>query len=239
MDNNVYSYMQKRGNCGKPLHLMETKTVYYCGNLPDPSSDKKRKFNPEGLHVKRNPNFINLSNIPEISENIVNTERVNMDHKKMFHYEGGWPLEVDKVDEKSRNNHIKKRLEKTQEGADIFTDSCRKMCKNVKEVIKMNKQIDMFEEYFEGEVSDHNIEKLSLKTLMLFKDPSKDNKRSINKISWHPDGPRKLAGAYCVMRFQKQPLNMDLRVFPLLPSPTSGTSKTPTVPAIPSPRLLL
>lgn len=135
-----------------------------------------------------------------------------MDTKRMFHYEGGWPPEIDYTEDKSRQAHIKKRIEKTVDGQDVFTDPCRRMCKNVKEIIKMNNQIDMFEEYFEGESPNHNIEKLSVKTSMLFKDPEKENKRQINRISWHPDGPNKLAGAYCIMRFQKQPPDMSFKV---------------------------
>lgn len=134
-----------------------------------------------------------------------------MDTKRMFHYEGGWPGEVDVTEEKARLNHIKKKLEKHPDtGVDIFTDSCRRMCSNVKDIIKMNNQIDMFEEYFENEVPDHNIEKLSVKTLLLFKDPEKGHRRCINKISWHPDGPHKLAGAYCMMRFHKPMAMTDL-----------------------------
>lgn len=137
-----------------------------------------------------------------------------MDTKKMYHFEGGWPSDMDVTEEKARQNYIKKRLEKDpQTTADIFTDSCRDMCRNVKDIIKMNNQIDMFEEYFEGEVPDHNIEKLSVKTSLLFKDPEKGHKRCINKISWHPDGPNKLAGAYCMMRFHKPMADLSCKSF--------------------------
>lgn len=143
----------------------------------------------------------------------MNTERVNMDTKRMYHYEGGWPLDLDITIEKNQTNYIKKKLEKNIEGVEIFTESTRKMYKNVKEIIKMNNQIDMFEEYFENEVPDHNIEKLSVKTSLLFKDPEKGHKRCINKISWHPDGPTKLAGAYCMMRFHKPMPDLSCRSF--------------------------
>lgn len=131
----------------------------------------------------------------------------------MFHYEGGWAGDVDVTEEKARQNYIKKKLEKNHEGQDIFTDSCRRMCRNVKDIIKMNNQIDMYEEYFDGEEPDHNIEKLSVKTSLLFKDPEKGHKRCINKISWHPDGPTKLAGAYCMMRFHKPMPDLSCRSF--------------------------
>jgi dynein intermediate chain 2 len=206
MDSNVYQYVQRRRDFGKPTHFIDSKRIYDLATWPSAQYDKDNKFLIENPHVRRDPNFINLSNMPVVSQHTVNTERVNMDTKRMFHFEGGWPHDVDILEEKSREAHIKKKLMKSFEGVDIFTDSCKRMCKNVKDIIKMNNQIDMYEEYFEGEKSDNNIEKLSVKTSLLFKDPERDSsnqKRCINKISWHPDGPNKLAGAYCVMRFQQ------------------------------------
>ena len=49
-------------------------------------------------------------------------------------------------------------------------------------VIKQNNQIDMFEEYFLGETVDHSTETISVKTLMLFKDPN-NFKRGISKVA--------------------------------------------------------
>lgn len=229
MDSNVFTYQMKRKDFGKPTHLMDSKKVYELALWPNPTWDKDNRFLTDNPNEKRNPNFIDLSNIPEYSENTVNTERVNMDTKKMFHYEGGWPNEVDITEEKSRHNHVRKRLERNMVGTDVFIDSCRVMTKKVKDVIKMNNQIDMYEEYFDGEAPDHNIEKLSVKTSMLFKDPEKDVKRSINKISWHPDGPHKLVGAYCLMRFQNQPLDISRKVDSSLRSHTSGISRIRTL----------
>ena len=212
MDSNVYTYIQKRFNFGKKTNFVDSKKVYEILNWPVPAWDRENRFLSEFPPERRNPNFMNLSNMPEMSENTVNTTRINMETTKMYHYEGGWPTDIDITEEKARQNYVKKRVEKDANGVDIFTDSCRRMCRGVKEIIKMNNQIDMFEEYFEGEDPDHNIEKLTVKTSMLFKDPEKDHKRQINKIAWHPDGPHKLAGAYCIMRFQKQPDNLSCRV---------------------------
>jgi len=66
----------------------------------------------------------------------------------------------------------------------------------------------MFEEYFLGEEPEHNIEKLSIKTLMLFKDQNEGIKRSVSKICWHPDGPYSIAASYSISRFQMQPTGM-------------------------------
>lgn len=45
----------------------------------------------------------------------------------------------------------------------------------------------MFEEYFENEISEHVVENLSTKTIMLFKDHSEICKRSVTELSWHPE----------------------------------------------------
>ncbi len=71
-----------------------------------------------------------------------------------------------------------------------------------------NNQIDMFEEYFLNEESDHVVENISTKTLMLFKDPADVCKRSVSELSWHVEGPNKLAVSYAIPRFQQTPDKM-------------------------------
>lgn len=62
----------------------------------------------------------------------------------------------------------------------------------------------MFEEYFSGEVPEHQSEVISTKTVMLFKDPNQI-KRSVTKIAWHPDHSTdaRVAVCYSVLRFQQ------------------------------------
>jgi len=54
----------------------------------------------------------------------------------------------------------------------------------------------LLEEYFDGETSEHVVENLSSKTLMLFKDEKELCKRSVSEISWHPEGKRRFLGKY-------------------------------------------
>lgn len=59
----------------------------------------------------------------------------------------------------------------------------------------------MYEEYFDGEEPEHNIEKINVKTLKLFKNLDIQTKRSLTSLSWHPDGPHKIAASYSLMKF--------------------------------------
>jgi len=61
----------------------------------------------------------------------------------------------------------------------------------------------LFEEYFVDEESEHFVENISIKTLMLFKDKdTNDSKpRAVSEISWYPEGPSKVAVSYAINRF--------------------------------------
>lgn len=50
------------------------------------------------MHAQKNPNQISLSNFPQMSENIVNTERISIQNTCFYHYEGGWPKGLDITD---------------------------------------------------------------------------------------------------------------------------------------------
>ena len=74
--------------------------------------------------------------------------------------------------------------------------------------MKQNNQLDLFEEYFEGEEPEFMSEPISTKTVMIFKDPNKI-KRSVTKIAWHPEQAELRVGvAYSVLRFQQTPPSM-------------------------------
>lgn len=59
----------------------------------------------------------------------------------------------------------------------------------------------MYEEYFENEISDHVVENLSTKTIMLFKDHVVTTKRTVSELSWHPENSDRIAASYAIMRF--------------------------------------
>ena len=85
------------------------------GCLPDPETEAAGQTPG---HVARNPNRLDLSNFPVLSENIVNTERVSTLERSVFHFEGGWPRDVDVTDKNEMKKLIKKKYEKTTDNVD-------------------------------------------------------------------------------------------------------------------------
>lgn len=97
-----------------------------------------------------------------------------------------------------------KKVDKDQN----FAAQVKTLCEIAERCMLQNKQIDMFEEYFFQEESEHIVENMSTKTLMLLKDPPDVCKRSVSELSWHTEGPSKLAVSYAIPRFQQTPDKM-------------------------------
>jgi len=126
-----------------------------------------------------------------------NTARVETKNKAMCHVEGGWPKDIDYT-EAQDTLKFRKRLEKDP----YFVTAVKSLTKQTIPCLEQNSTIDLFEHYFFMEEPEHMPENLSMKTVALFKDPA-DEKRSITKIGWHPEGPTKVVGSYSNLRFQR------------------------------------
>jgi len=189
MNEYEFIYMKKRKDFGR-----------YC-NFED--------VEPKILgHVERNPasgdmyveqTILNLvlDNLTEFSEHAVNTARIQTKARPMRHTEGGWPKEIDAT-EAQDTMKWRKRLEKDP----VFTGVVKQLTKQTIMCLEQNNTIDLFEHYFQDEEPEHLPENLTMKTIALFKDPA-DEKRSVTKIGWHPEGPTKIVGSYSNLRFQR------------------------------------
>jgi len=206
----LYTYTRKRNELNRPVNLQDTKQVMKIGCVPDPDSEVPINTN---LHSVKNPNRIDISNFPVLCENIVNTERVSTFERSIFHYEGGWPKDVDVTDKNEMKKLIKKKYEKNADNADKFLPSVKKMTEAVEAIIAKNNQIDMFEDYFYNEEPEHQVENLNVKTLKLFKTNDDGPKRAVTSLSWHPDGPYKIAAAYSILRFQQNTPSMNMNSY--------------------------
>ena len=153
-----YQYTRARREFGRPPAFSDTPPI---GTAFYPTAKDALK---DEDYVKRNPNFIELDNITSLSRHQVNTKRVTTGDKGMYHREGGWPESVDPTEPQQYARFMKK-IDKDQG----FAGQVKALCEVAERCMLKNNQIDMFEEYFVGEESDHIVENISTKTLMLFK----------------------------------------------------------------------
>ena len=87
----------------------------------------------------------------------------------MKHIQGGWPKDIDPTEPQEAQKY-KRKLEKDPTLG--YGPSVAATAKGATDCIRQNNQNDMFEEYFAGEVPEHQTENISTKTVMLFKDPN-------------------------------------------------------------------
>lgn len=118
----------------------------------------------------------------------------------MRHTVGGWPDGFDPTEPSDVAKYNKKMNRDANLG---FGQATRDLVTASQKCIRQNNEIDLFEEYFEGEAPEHQVEPISTKTVMIFKDPNAI-KRSVAKIAWHPETTDPRVGvAYAMMRFQQ------------------------------------
>merc|ERR1719424_1078747 len=115
----------------------------------------------------------------------------------MMHSEGGWPKDIDPLEAQDTTKFLK-RLDKDP----AFTGCVKQLTKQTVPCLEQNETIDLFEHYFLSEEPNFLPENITMKTVALFKDPAEE-KRSVTKIGWAPDGSMKLVGSYSNLRFQR------------------------------------
>jgi len=90
----LFSYTKFRYEFDKwPLNFKDTDVRLIEPEIKVETNEKDYPY------IRRDPNFITLSNIPTMSEHTVNTVRVPTRKKEMQHTEGGWANGIDYADE--------------------------------------------------------------------------------------------------------------------------------------------
>lgn len=122
----------------------------------------------------------------------------------MKHQQGGWPKDTN-FDELSEVTKYMRRMNKEPQLG--FAQAARDLTGTATKSILSNNEINMFEEYFSGEIAENMSEQVSTQTIMIFKDPNSYGpiKRSVTKINWHPEKDEgRLAVAYAKLKFQSK-----------------------------------
>uniref|UniRef100_A0A3P9PQB1 Dynein axonemal intermediate chain 2 n=1 Tax=Poecilia reticulata TaxID=8081 RepID=A0A3P9PQB1_POERE len=138
----------------------------------------------------------------DMSEHPVNTERFESSSCGINHVEGAWPKDINPKD-LEQTVRFKKKIEKEEN----YVNSLVHLGYVMDHCIKQNNTIDIYQEHFKEDEMEKVPELPTAKTKSVFRDPNQV-KRTITSLSWHPDGGRKLAAAYCSLDFQKSPPDM-------------------------------
>ena len=87
----------------------------------------------------------------------------------MKHTVGGWPREFDHTEIADVAKYQKRMVREVNLG---YKPAVTDLMSASQKCFRQNNQIDLFEEYFDGEQPEHASEIISTKTIMIFKDPN-------------------------------------------------------------------
>eukprot|EP01012_Entosiphon_sulcatum_P025270 TRINITY_DN30588_c0_g1_i1.p1 TRINITY_DN30588_c0_g1~~TRINITY_DN30588_c0_g1_i1.p1 ORF type:complete len:598 (+),score=104.14 TRINITY_DN30588_c0_g1_i1:125-1918(+) len=192
----VYMYQKTRREFGRHPEFQDSEIELLIDTHPNPSLQSQ--------FVRQDPYETEIQCVSELSESQTNTERIMLKPQGMVHLEGGWPAGVDPTEIENKIKYTKKA--EREEG---YINACKALVDPTERYIKQNNAIDIYEEYFHDTNIDHSTEPPSAKTITVFTDPS-PIKRTAAHLSWLSDG-KKLAVAYCVMKFQGNTEGMSLK----------------------------
>jgi dynein intermediate chain 2, axonemal len=189
----VYVYTKKRAEFGRQCNFTDQPAKLQVDIPPDPSLAQN--------FIERNPVDRGIQCVQEMSEHDVNTERFETEMHGVNHTQGGWPKDVNPM-EAEQVIRYRKKIEKDEQ----YINTVRKLGDDMERCIKQNNSLDIYENYFNDLVEDEVEESPSARTINVFRDMNAI-KRTATHICWLPDGPHKVAVAYCNTEFQSSPPN--------------------------------
>ncbi|XP_033212964.1 dynein intermediate chain 2, axonemal-like [Belonocnema kinseyi] len=115
----------------------------------------------------------------------------------MFHFEGGWPKEINPRD-KETIARFRRRIEKQ----DHWALSMRILFSNAESYILQNGAINVYDHHFNDMIPTELARPRYLRTINVYADPG-PTPRPVNNISWSPDSVTKIAVTYYCTEFRK------------------------------------
>lgn len=183
-----YTYQKKRIEFGRQCLFSDKGPDVLDNYLPD-----KKLFKE---FILKDPVSRSTQCAPVQAEHFLNTTRAEFSNCGINHVEGGWPKDVNIVDEEQTKRY-RRKIEK-DEG---FNHTMMQLFKNMENCILQNNAINIYQQYFSDVEPTPLVERSSARTVNVYQDQSAPT-RPITHISWSPDNQTKLAVSHCNMQFQ-------------------------------------
>ncbi|KAH8245534.1 hypothetical protein KR032_011480, partial [Drosophila birchii] len=197
---NHYAYTRERRRFGQQCLFQDRNELMVSIH---PSGKQRLKY------ILRNPTSMSTQLSNQKALTVMETENVTLDQHGFYHYEGGWPKEVNPLDEEQTQRHRKK-----VERDDSWGEQVLQMIRKVWNVAEQNNAINIYQNFFDdlpAELGQDLKMPFRGRITNVFHDlwlPA----RPMTSIEWMPDNNRQF-----MAHFTNQPLP---------PSDTGRGSKT-------------
>ncbi|XP_063392962.1 dynein axonemal intermediate chain 2-like [Cydia fagiglandana] len=186
----TYSYIMKRRDFGKQPMFCEQGPELCDTILPNPVEQK--------AFILRNPVHQATQNTPNFSLHEISTERAKYNTTGINHAEGGWPKDVN-IHDPEATQRYRRKVEKEEEYI-----NCVNACSpGMEHYALQNNAIDMYQIYYSDLASLPPVEKNSMRTVNVYRDPM--GGRPISSICWQPEGQMRFAVSYVDMNYYRNP----------------------------------
>ncbi|XP_018312300.1 dynein intermediate chain 3, ciliary [Mycetomoellerius zeteki] len=158
-----------------------------------PHLDEEIKPDPNAMahYIIRSHCNLDVQHTKQFALHEVQTVGSQTKSSGMFHFEGGWPKEINPKDEEV-TARFRRRVEKEEDWAPKLLNLFQKMEYN----ILQNGAINIYKHYFDDMIPTELVKPRGLRTVNVYEDPQTPV-RSVNNISWSPDSGSKMVVSYC------------------------------------------
>ncbi|RVE44337.1 hypothetical protein evm_010999 [Chilo suppressalis] len=187
-----YQYTKVRRTFGRQLMFCE-QGPEMCDSIPVNTSEHK-------LYILRNPIHQPTQNTAQFRIHEANTFRAEYASTGANHAEGGWPRDVIVTDPEATQRY-RRKVEKD----DGYIHCVMAQANAMDHYILQNNAIDMYETYYTEMECMPALERNSLRTVNVYRDPhlKMGGGRPVSSIAWQPDGGHNFAVTYVDMDYYR------------------------------------
>ncbi|XP_016985117.1 dynein intermediate chain 3, ciliary [Drosophila rhopaloa] len=184
MYQNQFIYSRERRRFGRQCRFQDRNELMVSVH---PSGRQRLKY------IMRNPSVQGTQLSRQMALTIMETENVTLDHHGMYHYEGGWPKEVNSLDEEQTLRHRKK-----VEREDSWGEQVLGIIRSTMTVAEQNNTVNIYQNFFADlplELGHDLRMRFRARVLNVFHDlwlPS----RRLKSIEWMPNNDRQFMTQY-------------------------------------------
>ncbi|XP_025832575.1 dynein intermediate chain 3, ciliary-like [Agrilus planipennis] len=185
-----YVYQKKRTEFGRQC-LFSDKGPDLIDNYPA-HKEWMKSF------ILRDPVRKASQNAPVQAEHEINTLRAEKANSGMNHFEGGWPKDVNILDEDSTKRY-RRKIEKD----DAYNPTIFQLAQCMEDCILQNNAINIYQQYFDDVEPAAFVEPSSARIVNVFQDQC-FAKRPITHVSWAPENGTRLVMSHCSLAYQSK-----------------------------------
>ncbi|KAK2584928.1 hypothetical protein KPH14_002523 [Odynerus spinipes] len=182
-----YAYVKKRSQFGRPCNFSRFDNI-----------DVDIQSNPALMrnYIKINPVTRGTQYSKVYAAHEVNTNTVTYRNNGMYHFEGGWPKDINMKDVEQTVRY-RRKIEKDE----LYIHTMLQLLPPMEHCILQNNACNIYEQYFDDTEATSLIQRTFSRTVNVYRDPL-SMKRQITHLSWSPDQGTRFAASYCNTDFK-------------------------------------